>query len=86
MTEPTDTTELSEAREILASLKTAYREHVSGRATPRRYKIKDREMEFINLADLLKQIRYWERQIAHLEAQMGERPSRPRTIHTRFGR
>lgn len=81
----TTETDLTEAREILGSLKAAYREHAAGRAATRRYRIKDREMEFNSLADLLKQIRYWENQVARLEAATGLKPARPQRIVTRFG-
>ena len=43
--------ELEEAREILNSLRKAYKEHAAGRGMTKRYKIKDREMEFSSLAD-----------------------------------
>lgn len=78
-------TELSEAQEILAALKTAYKEHAANRGLTKRYKIKDREMEFADLADLLKQIRYWQTQVNRLEAALGLRNSQPRRIITRFG-
>lgn len=86
MTDPKEQlqTDLVEAREILGSLKTAYKEHAAGRATTRRYQIKDREMEFTSLADLLKQIRYWEREVSRLAAATGEQISRPRRIISRF--
>lgn len=77
--------ELEDAKEILLALKTAYKEHAAGRGLTKRYKIKDREMEFVDLADLLKQIRYWETQVSKLEAALGLRPSRPRRIISRFG-
>lgn len=77
-------TDLADAREILGSLKTAYKEHAQGRGLTKRYKIKDREMEFTDLADLLKQIQHWEREIMRLEVATGERPSRPRRIVARF--
>lgn len=77
-------TELAEAREILGSLKTAYKEHAQGRGLTKRYKIKDREMEFVDLSDLLRQIRYWEREVARLAAATGERPKQPSRIVARF--
>lgn len=77
-------TDLAEAREILGSLKTAYKEHAQGRGLTKRYKIKDREMEFTDLADLLKQIRYWEREVARLEVATGQQVARPRRIISRF--
>lgn len=86
MTDPKQhETDLAEAREILGSLKTAYKEHAQGRGLTKRYKIKDREMEFTDLADLLKQIQHWEREIMRLEVATGERPSPPRRIVMRFG-
>mgnify|MGYP000252706796 CR=1 FL=1 len=39
--------ELEEAREILNSLRKAYKEHAAGRGMTKRYKIKDREMELL---------------------------------------
>lgn len=77
-------TELAEAQEILTALKKAYKEHVTGRGLTKRYKIKDREMEFVDLADLLKQIRYWEREVARLEVATGQQVARPRRIISRF--
>jgi len=50
----------------------------------KRYKIKDREMEFSSLADLLKQIRFWQREITRLEAAAGISPRRSGRIITRF--
>ena len=77
-------TELTEAQEILGCLKTAYREHAQRRGLTKRYKIKDREMEFTDLSDLLKQIRYWEREVARLEVATGQQVARPRRIISRF--
>ena len=77
-------TELAEAQEILCSLKKAYKEHATGRGLTKRYKIKDREMEFVDLADLLKQIRYWEREVARLEVATRQQVARPRRIISRF--
>lgn len=77
-------TELAEAQEILGSLKKAYKEHATGRGLTKRYKIKDREMEFVDLADLLKQIRYWEREVARLEVATRQQVARPRRIISRF--
>lgn len=77
-------TELAEAQEILGSLKKSYKEHATGRGLTKRYKIKDREMEFVDLADLLKQIRYWEREVARLEVATRQQVARPRRIISRF--
>ncbi len=76
--------ELEEAREILNSLRKAYKEHATGRGMTKRYKIKDREMEFSSLADLLKQIRFWQQEIKRLEAAAGISPRRSGRIITRF--
>lgn len=76
--------ELEEAREILNSLRKAYKEHATGRGMTKRYKIKDREMEFSSLADLLKQIRFWQREITRLEAAAGISLRRSGRIITRF--
>lgn len=80
----TQARELTQAREILASLKAAYIEHTQWRGLTKRYKIKEREIEFVDLADLLRQIRYWERQIQHLETATGQRPTRAHRIISRF--
>lgn len=77
-------TELADARAILQHLRQAYQEHAAGRALTRRYKIKDREMEFTGLADLLKQIRFWQQEVARLEAAAGLALARPRRIISRF--
>lgn len=84
MSSPDYTVELEEAREVLNSLRAAYKEHAAGRAMTKRYKIKDREMEFTGLADLLKQIRFWQREITRLEAAAGISPRRSGRILTRF--
>lgn len=76
--------ELEEAREILNSLRKAYKEHAAGRGMTKRYKIKDREMEFSSLADLLKQIRFWQQEIKRLEVAAGISPRRSGRIITRF--
>ena len=76
--------ELEEAREILNSLRKAYKEHAVGRGMTKRYKIKDREMTFNSLADLLKALRWWEQEILRLEIALGKRPGRARRIITRF--
>ncbi len=77
-------TELEDAQEILQSLRQAYKEHAAGRALTRRYKIKDREMEFTGLADLLKQIGFWQQEIRRLETAAGLVPARPRRMISRF--
>ena len=41
-------------------------------------------MEFVDLADLLKQIRYWEREVARLEVATRQQVARPRRIISRF--
>ena len=76
--------ELEEAREILNSLRKAYKEHAAGRGMTKRYKIKDREMTFNSLADLLKALRWWEQEIPRLEAAAGISPRRSGRIITRF--
>lgn len=76
--------ELEEAREIMGGLRAAYKDHVAGRGLTKRYKIKDREMEFSSLADLLKQIRFWQQEITRLEAAAGVSLRRSGRIITRF--
>ena len=76
--------ELADAQEIVKSLKQAYMDHAAGRGLTKSYKIKDREMEFSSLADLLKQIRFWQREITRLEAAAGISPRRSGRIITRF--
>ena len=76
--------ELDDAREILQVLKNAYKEHATGRGFTKRYKIKDREMEFVDLADLLKQIRYWENEVRKFEAALGFSARRSGRIICRF--
>ena len=77
--------QLAFARQVYADLKSSYQSHAaSGRAFTHSYKIKDREMEFSSLADLLKQIRFWQREITRLEAAAGFSPRRSGRIITRF--
>ncbi|OSI06818.1 putative phage associated protein [Neisseria animaloris] len=78
------TVELEEAREIVKTLKQAYKDHIGSRGLTKRYKIKDREMEFADAADVLKQLRFWQNEVQRLETAAGERPSRPRRIISRF--
>ena len=77
--------ELADAQEIVKSLKQAYMDHAAGRGLTKRYKIKDREMEFASLADMLKQLRWWQQEIARLEALLGLAASRTRRLLSRFG-
>ena len=78
--------QLAFAQQVYADLKAAYQNHAaSGRAFTHSYKIKDREMEFASLAELLKQLRWWQQETARLEALLGLTASRPRRIISRFG-
>ena len=78
------TASLAEATEIVKMLKDAYKQHLSGSGLTKRYKIKDREMEFVDLADLLKQICHWENEVRKLEASVGLSPRRSGRIVVRF--
>ena len=77
--------QLTFAQQVYADLKAAYQSHAAnGRAFTHSYKIKDREMTFNSLADLLKALRWWEQEILRPEIALGKRPGRARRIITRF--
>lgn len=71
---PTPTTTLTQARDILATLRQAYQEFAAGNYTVSRYQINGREMEYRDTGAILKDISYWERQVAALEAAEGQTP------------
>lgn len=60
------------ARQILDSLKSLYQTHItSGRALTDSYTIEGRAFKFVNAADLLKQISYWEQEALREDAAAG---------------
>ncbi len=71
---PTPTTTLTQARDILATLRQAYQNFAGGNYTVRRYQINGREMEYRSSGEILKDISFWERQVAALEAAEGQAP------------
>ena len=76
--------ELEEAVEIVRLLKQAYKDHIGNRAMTKRYKVKDREMEFSSPADVLKQLRFWQNEVQRLETAAGMRSRRSGRIVIRF--
>ena len=71
---PMPSTTLTQARDILATLRNAYQEFSAGSFTVKRYQIHGREMEYRDSGAILKDISYWERQVAALESSEGHAP------------
>lgn len=76
--------QLAFAVEMVAAFRAAYSGHVASRGMTKKYKIKDREMEFNDLSEILKQLKYWQSEVERLEAIIGLRPKRGRIIRARF--
>lgn len=71
---PTPSTTLTQARDILVTLRQAYQDFAGGSLSVKRYQIHGREMEYRDSGAILKDISYWERQVAALEAAEGQSP------------
>lgn len=76
--------QLAFAVEMVAAFRAVYGDHVKSRGMTKKYKIKDREMEFSDLSEILKQLKFWQGEVARLEAVIGIRPSPGRMVRMRF--
>lgn len=68
----------------LEDCKAAFATFSSTRGVQRRYKIGDREMEFNSSADIIKQIAFWENEVAKEDIAAGRRPPFSGKIFTRL--
>lgn len=79
---PTPSASLQQAMDIVATLTAAYQSYAAGNVTIQRYQIHGREVEYRDASAILKDLNYWENQVARLKA--AERIAPPQRIYMRF--
>lgn len=78
----TDTRSLAE--KALATCEEALADFREGRGLKRRYKIGEREMEFTSTAEVLQEIRFWQRRVESEAVQAGRKSAYSGTIKARL--